>query len=129
MLHTRLPRLALACLTIQLSLAACEGEDAKRLEAVRGTYSREQLDQAGPGGQWIRQQLTLALRSDNRWTMQNEATVDGVPYLTTRDSGSYSLTGATLVTNSETSGISQLTVSGDTLWADAAAGIYMVRER
>ena len=120
-------KLALACLTLHLALAACGGEEARRREAVVGKYSREKLDQAGSGGQSIRQLMTLTLRADNRWTMLSEATVNGVPYSSTQDSGSYSLKGATLVTNSPISGLGQFTVSGDTLRIDAAA--YLVRER
>ena len=133
MLLARFRRLAAAGAIAQLALAACGGKDAKQLEAAVGTWSAEKNDQAGQGGQRTHERITLTLRDDHRWTMLREATVDGAPYLSSPDSGTYSLKGATLVTNSLDTGILQYALTGDTLWIGASpreegAG-YLVRER
>ena len=124
---------AVAGLTVQLALAACGGEQAERLEALIGTYSTERVEQAGPGGQWIRERATLTFRDDQRWTLVREASVDGVPHLASPDSGTYSLKGTTVVTNSPLTGLLQYALSNDTLWIgatprEADAG-HFVRER
>ena len=62
-----------------------------------------------------------------------EATVDGAPYLSSPDSGSFSLRETRLVTNSLMTGVLQYATSGDTLWIGAVPGEegagYLVRER
>ncbi len=133
MSRARFRPLSVAGLTMQLALAACGGEASVALKAMVGTYSTEKAEQAGPGGQWIRERATLTVRDDHRWTMLREATVDGVPDVSSPDSGTYSLKGATLVLNSPNSGIMQYTLRSDTLWIGASpaqpgAG-YLVRER
>ena len=132
MLRARFLRLAVAGLTVQLALAACGGEDAKRREALVGTYSAERDERAGAGGPRIRERATLTFRDDSRWTMLREATIDGAPHVASPDSGTYSLNGATIVTNSPLSGILQYSLSSDTLWIGATPGAagagYFVRE-
>lgn len=135
-----------ALLPLQVALAACGGsEDRSRLEALAGTYGYEENKQAGPGGQLIHERVALTLRADSRWTMLRAATVDGAPFVSSSDSGTYTLKGNTLVTYAPTSGGFQYRVSGDTLWMDATAAAaatkavtsmdvnvgagYLVRER
>jgi hypothetical protein len=115
-------QLARACLAL-LAFAACGGEQAKLV----GTYSWEELEQAGPGGNWIHQRATLTLREDNRWTMLREATMAGTPLVTAPDSGSYSVDGVTLVMRSPDSGVWRYTVSGDTLWSNMAAQVALTK--
>ena len=138
---------ALAFLTF-VALQGCGGgeeDERARVEAVAGTYARETTDQAGPGGQIVHQRVALTVRPDGRWTMLREATVDGAPFVSAADSGTYRLEGATLTTTSPESGAFGYTVAGDTLWMSAAdqraatravtgidagpGGGYLVRER
>ena len=140
-LHARLFMPAL--LPLQFALAACGGDE--RLEALAGTYVHEEDKQAGPGGSMIHERAALTLRPDNKFTLLRSATVDGAPFISSGDSGSYALKGDMLATNSAASGVFQYRVSGDTLWLDQTAisattravtsmdvmgdGGYLVRER
>ena len=112
-------RLISALLPLHVAVAACGGNE--RLEALAGTYVHEEDKQAGPGGQMIHERAALTLRADNKWTLLRSATVDGAPFISSADSGSYALKGDRLATNSPASGVFQYRVSGDTLWMDATA--------
>ena len=115
-------QLALACVAL-LGFAGCGGEHMKLV----GTYSREEQQQAGPGGDWVHERATLTLREDNRWTMLREATINGRPLVSAPDSGSYGVDGVNLVMRSPDSGVWRYIVSGDTLWSNMAADVALTK--
>jgi hypothetical protein len=120
--------LILVLMLVQLAVAACGGgEKRARVEALAGTYVHEEDKQAGEGGQIIHERVALTLRPDYQWTMLRAATVDGEPVISSPSSGTYSLTGDTLVTNSAESGIFRYRVRGDTLWMDGTAAAALTQ--
>lgn len=113
-------------LILVATFAACESEDAKRTKALAGTYVFEVNE--GEGGSIVHQRNALTLRVDNHWTEAREFTMGGQDMLAAQlvgdtqvpagysDSGTFALKGVILSQNSQLAGVTQYTVSGDTLW-------------
>jgi hypothetical protein len=122
------------CFLLLLTLTLCGCKDS-HVRALAGTYVSV-YDESGPGVVSIHSRTALTLRDDNRWTSASELVVGGQDQLAGGrvrdviippgyvDSGTFALNGLVLAVNSARDGVSQYTVSGDTLWtrnADRAA--------
>lgn len=125
MSRTRLQLLTAIALVVQIALAGCGGGKDDRLKTLAGTYAREETSEEK--GTRLYERTVLTLRTDNRWTMLREATVNGEPWVSSTDSGTFSFKDVTLVTNSPRAGVFTYTLNGDTLWMNAAEHVALTQ--
>ena len=130
MLSARASRALLAALALAAPLAACGGEEAKRVKTLAGTYAYEsETDpRTDPSGMHVHQRKAVTLRRDGHWVMTYNVTMNGDPMPGAVDSGTFRVQGVTLALNSEEEGVQQYTVKGDTLWAQVARQLALTKQ-
>lgn len=117
-------------LLVALAAACGPSEQEKRLRALAGTYVHEyETDPAtDPGGLRVHERQALTLKADGTWSMTRLVEINDQPQGGGGpESGRFGVSGATLNVHSENTGMTQYTVSGDTLWMRGARAAALTK--